>query len=99
MTLKIMQASKVGFPCDRNLYYAVNGYKGKVSTKSQRIFDIGTALEPVVIDWLNQDGWTTFYNAGSQHAEMALYADIQGGKIGGHPDVFMCATCSATSHY
>ena len=89
MTLKIMQASKVGFPCDRNLYYAVNGYEGKVSTKSQRIFDIGTALEPVVIDWLNQDGWITFYNTGSQHAELGLYADIQGGKIGGHPDVFM----------
>ena len=96
--MKVMNASRVGFPCDRNLWYAVNNYEGKVQSKSQRIFDVGTAIEPLVIDWLNQDGWTTFYNPGSQEAELELYAPIEGGKIGGHPDCFMCATCSATSH-
>ena len=32
MNEKIMTASKVGFPCDRNIYYAVNGFKGEVKT-------------------------------------------------------------------
>ncbi|MBR1604006.1 MAG: Dna2/Cas4 domain-containing protein [Synergistaceae bacterium] len=87
--MKVMNASRVGFPCDRNLWYAVNNYAGKVNKKSQRIFDVGAAIEPVVIDWLNQDGWITFYNPGSQEAELELYAPIEGGKIGGHPDCFM----------
>lgn len=89
MAEKVMKASKVGFPCDRNLWYAVNNIQGKTSPRSQRIFDVGAALEPVVINWLNQDGWTTFYNPGSQTAAMELYAPIKGGKIGGHPDCFM----------
>ena len=89
MIPKIMQASKVGFPCDRNLWYAVNGYESEIKPRTQRIFDVGTALEPIVVDWLNQDGWITFYNSGSQRAELELYANIKGGKIGGHPDVFM----------
>lgn len=86
---KTMRASKVGFPCDRNLWYAVNDFKGETSLKSQRIFDVGTALEPLIIDWLNQDGWVTFYNPGSQNAGIELYAPIQGGRIGGHPDCFI----------
>ena len=89
MSEKIMTASKVGFPCDRNLYYAVNGFKGEVKESSQRIFDVGSALEPLIVKWLNQDGWRVFYNPGSQSAALEFYAPINGGKIGGHPDAFM----------
>lgn len=87
--MKTMSASKVGFPCDRNIYYAVNGFKGEVKTSSQRIFDTGSALEPLIIKWLNQDGWRVFYNPGSQTAALALYTPINGGCIGGHPDAFI----------
>ena len=86
---KILRASKAGFPCLRNLYYSVNGYKPEVSTKSQRIFDVGTFLEPLVVDWLRQDGWNVEYNAGSQNAPLELTVDIQDGKLAGHPDGFM----------
>lgn len=89
MREKIMTASKVGFPCDRNIYYAVNGFKGEVKESSQRIFDVGSALEPLIVKWLNQDGWRVFYNPGSQSAALEFYAPINGGKIGGHPDAFM----------
>lgn len=86
---KIMNASKVGFPCDRNLWYGVNHFPEKISEKTKRIFAVGAALEPLVIDWLNNDGWSTFYNPDSQNAAIELYAPIQGGLIGGHPDAFI----------
>ena len=67
---KVLRASKIGFPCDRNLYYSANGVEGITSPKSQRIFDVGTYLEPVVVERLRADGWESEYNAGSQNAEL-----------------------------
>ena len=67
--MKTMRASRVGFPCDRNLFYSVNGYDETVSARSQRIFDVGTALEAVAVDWLREEGWDVFYNPGSQEAD------------------------------
>ena len=43
MNEKIMHASKVGFPCDRNLWYSVNGYEEVVSEKTQRTFETKTS--------------------------------------------------------
>ena len=89
MTEKIIRASKIGFPCDRNLWYSVNHYEEKTSKKSQRIFDIGTALEPVIINWLIDDGWKVDYNQGSLNAEKELFINVNGGKIAGHYDAIM----------
>ena len=85
---KELSASKAGFPCRRNLWYTVNGYSGGEGNdkKTQRIFDVGTALEPVIVDWLRQDGWTVEYNPGSQEAELKVEIAVEGGKIVGHPD-------------
>lgn len=83
---KILRASKAGFPCDRNLWYSVNGFAENVSPKSQRIFDVGTALEPVIVEWLQQDGWNVEYNPGSQEAELKVEIPVSGGKLVGHPD-------------
>ena len=83
---KLLSASKAGFPCMRNLWYSVNGYKENVSEKSQRIFDVGTALEPVIVEWLKADGWNVEYNPGSQDAEIEVTIPIYGGKLAGHPD-------------
>ena len=69
---KILRASKAGFPCARNLYYSVNGYKGTTDIRTQRIFDVGTYLEPLVVRWLQEDGWKVYYNQGSQDADLEL---------------------------
>lgn len=86
---KVLRASKAGFPCCRNLWYSVNGFPETVSPKTQRIFDVGTALEPVIVEWLKADGWNVEYNPGSQDAEIEVSVPIYGGKLAGHPDCIM----------
>ena len=86
---KILHASNAGFPCLRNLFYSVNGFEGITSPKSQRIFDVGTALEPCVVQWLRNDGWKVEYNQGSQDAPLEVSVLVKGGYIKGHPDAFM----------
>ena len=83
---KVLRASKAGFPCARNLWYSVNGYAGTRDESAQRIFDVGTYLEPLVVEWLKADGWEVDYNPGSQTAEVEVYIDLAGGKLAGHPD-------------
>ncbi|MBQ4468783.1 MAG: hypothetical protein II917_01400, partial [Synergistaceae bacterium] len=83
---KVLSASKCGFPCERNLFYSVNGYEGNSSSHSQRIFDVGTALEPVIVEWLRSDGWNVEYNQGSQNAEIEVSIELNGGQLIGHPD-------------
>ncbi len=84
---KVLSASKAGFPCLRNLWYTVNGYSGcENDTHTQRIFDVGTYLEPVIVDWLRQDGWLVEYNPCSQQAALEVSIPVKGGKLTGHPD-------------
>ncbi|MBQ7220727.1 MAG: hypothetical protein IJS28_07095 [Synergistaceae bacterium] len=86
---KVLRASKIGFPCSRNLFYAVNGYEAQTSAKSQRIFDVGTYLEPLVVEWLRADGWTVEYNPGSLDAQLEVTIPIENGSLAGHPDCFI----------
>ena len=83
---KVMRASKIGFPCDRNLWYAVNGYDEEISERTRRIFAVGTALEGVVVEFLREDGWEVEHNPGSQEAELELRIPVKGGFLAGHPD-------------
>ena len=86
-----MSASKAGFPCRRNLWYTVNNVGGERSNdiRTQRIFDVGTCLEPLIVEWLRQDGWTVEYNPGSQEAETKIEVPVNGGKLIGHPDAII----------
>lgn len=83
---KILRASKAGFPCERNLWYSVHGYAGTTDESAQRIFDVGTYLEPMIVEWLRQDGWEVEYNPGSQGAECEISLKLDDGEIHGHPD-------------
>ena len=85
---KLLSASKAGFPCMRNLWYTVNGHggTGELDKKTQRIFDVGTCLEPLIVEWLRADGWDVEYNPGSQEAELKVEIPVLGGKLVGHPD-------------
>ena len=84
-----LRASKIGFPCDRHLWYSVNGFEGNTQTKSKRIFDVGTCLEPLIVQWLIDDGWDVKYNPGSQSAEIELFYPLKNGSLAGHPDCFI----------
>ncbi len=84
---KVLRASKAGFPCLRNLFYSVNSPDmGIITPKTQRIFDVGTYLEPMVVEWLKQDGWDVEYNPGSQHADLEVTVPFEHGILAGHPD-------------
>ncbi len=83
---KILRASKAGFPCDRNLWYSLNGYAGTSDEATQRIFDVGTCLEPLVVKWLESEGWEVEYNPGSQEADVEVHVALDGGELAGHPD-------------
>ncbi len=87
---KVMQASRVGFPCERNLWYSVNdGFTEVINERSRRIYETGTWLESLVVTWLRQDGWDVDYNPGSQEADLELTIPLVGGKLVGHPDGFI----------
>ena len=88
---KVLHASKCGFPCQRNLFYSINEPQEASSTSSrtQRIFDVGTALEPVIVQWLRSDGWEVEYNQGSQNAELEVHIPVNGGCLVGHHDCFI----------
>lgn len=87
---KVLRASRAGFPCDRNLWYSVNvEYCGEPDERTQRIFDVGTCLEPLVVEWLRRDGWTVDYNPGSQEAALEVTVPLESGILAGHPDCFI----------
>lgn len=87
---RILRASTIGFPCDRHLWCAAEGHEPLQSPRTLRIFDVGTALEPVVIEWLRTDGWEiVFYNRGSQKADIEHTIEVRGGEIRGHFDAII----------
>lgn len=53
-------ASIIGHPCYRKLWFTINNKKQDVLTpRSQRILDMGKALEGLIIKWLNDVGILT----------------------------------------
>lgn len=87
---KVLRASVIGFPCDRHLWYAAEGNEPLRDTRTLRIFDVGTALEPVAIEWLQEEGWElVFYNKGSQNAEIEHTIRVKGGELRGHFDAII----------
>ena len=90
---KVLRASSAGFPCDRHLWYSVNAGNDtddyQRDERTQRIFDVGAYLEPLIVDWLRRDGWEVEYNAGSQEAPLEVKIELADGTLAGHPDCFI----------
>ena len=87
---KVLRASTAGFPCERSLWYSVNVEADcEPDERRQRIFDVGTCLEPLIVEWLRRDGWEVEYNAGSQSAPLELNIPLENGRLSGHPDCFI----------
>ena len=86
---KIIRASGIGHPCIRRIWLSAMGYEEPINEKTQRIFDMGHALESTVLKWLEQDGWTVKANPGSQEADIEVTIDVGNGIISGHPDAII----------
>jgi hypothetical protein len=85
--MKILRASGIGHPCDRNLWYGANGHKANFDRKALRIFAVGHALEPVAITFLREEGWEVEHNEGSQQAAQEVRIPVGNlGIISGHHD-------------
>ena len=84
---KVLRASRIGSLCDRALFYSVNGAEEITSEKSQRTFEVGRTLEPLIINWLRYDGWNVRRNLFLNSNEgMSLSISLEGGTIEAHPD-------------
>ena len=84
---KVLRASRIGHPCNRNLWYSVNGATEETNEKSKRILELGKILEPVIINWLRNDGWKVKRNPiDESNEEISLSISVNGGTISAHPD-------------
>lgn len=84
---KVLRASRIGSLCDRALFYSVSGAEEITSEKSQRIFEVGRVLEPLIVLWLRNDGWNVRRNLFINSNEgMSLSLSVNGGTIEAHPD-------------
>ena len=84
---KVLHASRIGSLCDSALFYSVNGAEEITSEKSQRIFEVGRVLEPVIVNWLRNEGWNVKRNLFINSNEgMSLSISVNGGSIEAHPD-------------
>lgn len=84
---KVLRASRIGTLCDRALFYSVAGAEEITTEKSQRIFELGKVLEPVIVSWLRNDGWNVKRNMfDSTNEGMSLSLEVSGGTITAHPD-------------
>lgn len=84
---KVIRASSIGYPCTLRAWYQVNGGQPDFPPRVRRILDMGTALEPVAVNWLEQMGWQIHYNPGSIQASDVITIAVDGGVIEGHYDV------------
>ena len=90
MNDKVLRASKIGHPCDRHIWYSINGAEEIISGQSERILELGRLLEPTIINWLRNDGWKVRRNPiDNSNDEMALNIRVNGGIISAHPDCFI----------
>ena len=87
MSLPIFRVSSLGHACDRKLWLqSIQLAEEPRTLQSQLTMDIGTALEPVIMEYLELDGWTIDYNPGSQEADVELRHEADGCVIAGHYD-------------
>ena len=87
----VFRASSIGHPCPRRLWYeSVQGIEPVFDQRALRIFRMGDLVENLAVEWLREDGWTVFYNAGSQEAEQEVVIPVADGvEIRGHHDAII----------
>jgi len=86
---KRIRASRLGCRCEKRLWFYANGVEMPVSEEVQRIFDIGKALEPMVVKWLRESGREVYYNEEGREGEEDFVLEVCGGEIVGRFDVIV----------
>jgi len=84
---RVLSASKVGHPCDRNLWYAAQGVKEEVDPKARRIFAVGHALEALVVQFMREDGFLVFHNDKTHADPTDFRLHLEGGVLTGRYDI------------
>ncbi len=70
--------------CTTTTYLKMLGYRGSVDAQSQRRFDVGSMMEPVVARWMMEDGCEVEHNDSDS---TCVLIPVKGGVITGHHDV------------
>jgi len=82
-----LSASVLGVNCLRRLWFIANGVEGaELDEATRRIFDIGRALEPVVVEWERRKGREVFYNAKGHEDEPDFVLKVGRGVVVGRFD-------------
>jgi len=82
-----LSASVLGVNCLRRLWFIAHGVEGvELDEATKRIFDIGRALEPVVIEWERRKGREVFYNAKGHEDEPDFVLKVGKGVVVGRFD-------------
>ena len=85
----VLSASQLGEKCLRKLWYLSRGWVEEVGEELQRVFDIGKALEPVVVEWMRRDGFEVYYNE-KGHADAPDFSIRVGkGEVQGRFDAVL----------
>ena len=71
---KVLHASKAGFPCIRNLFYAVNKFEAVSSAQTESDSD------SIAVEQLRKEDWNVDYNPA-----LEVTIPVRGGSIIGHP--------------
>ena len=84
---KVLSASQIGFPCLRNLWYRANGYEELITPQQELTFEVGKALEPVIVNHLEKMGFYVHYNNKSHDDPPDFELELEGGFLTGRYDI------------
>jgi len=62
LPLRILRASSIGRDCDTELFLSAAGKESQLDKKSLRVFEIGRVMEPIIVRWMQEDGWEVKHN-------------------------------------
>lgn len=85
--VRCIRASFLGAECASDIWLSVHGVDAAFSSDTLNIFDVGTAMEPFILHWMQEQlGWEV--QANSKDEEGVIIA-VRGGLITGHIDALV----------
>lgn len=82
--VRCIRASTLGAECASDIWLSIHGYDAVFDNGALNIFDVGTAMEPFILSWLqDQLEWEVLAN--SKDEEGVIIA-LDGGLVTGHID-------------
>ncbi len=84
LPIRKLRASGIGRDCDTELFLSAAGRESQFDKKTLRIFEIGRVMEPVIVKWMQEDGWEVQHNADDEHGMIMV---VGPGIVTGHYDI------------